>query len=352
MAKIVYLLGAGASFGIRDDKQLEFNLQENNITRFNRCANIKEGLPIVSELPNRMLYIISKLLDFVKDIPTDDVNRREYITLIEDFKWAHKEGKRHSTIDTFAKKLYITKQVKEYNRLKRVMSVYFTLEQILGVTDKRYDAFFASILKDSAIGLPQNISIVSWNYDCQIELAFAEYLQQNDLNCIEGALNMFHKTGKYDNVSATGFNILKLNGSALIYDKERNIFIDPYNERGEMSIISFLTLSTMEHSNTYNALSFAWENMGESFIEVIKNSIKDADTLVVIGYSFPYFNREVDKLLFENMTKLKKIYIQDQYPDRIEESVRNLLTISHNVVNKTTIEKQYNLTQFYLPPEL
>lgn len=92
--------------------------------------------------------------------------------------------------------------------------------------------------------------------------------------------------------------------------------------------------------------------MGESFIEVIKNSIKDADTLVVISYSFPYFNREVDKLLFENMTKLKKIYIQDQYPDRIEESVRNLLTISHNVVNKTTIEKQYNLTQFYLPPEL
>lgn len=50
--------------------------------------------------------------------------------------------------------------------------------------------------------------------------------------------------------------------------------------------------------------------------------MKIADAAVVIGYSFPNFNREVDRQIFENFDVDNcKIYIQDLYPDEIIEKL-------------------------------
>ena len=41
--------------------------------------------------------------------------------------------------------------------------------------------------------------------------------------------------------------------------------------------------------------------------------------IVIIGYSFPYFNREIDKLLFKDLGGIDKIYIQDLNGEKIKE---------------------------------
>ena len=357
MAKVVYLLGAGASYGLRNDTPLSFELKTYDglftETSTEECSHIIEGLPIVSELPNRMLYVISKLWDYVNSHSLCDNERARFKSLITDFEWAQRESKRHSTIDTFAKKLWLTKQTANYKRLKKVMSIYFTLEQLFAQTDKRYDAFFAAILGNGATDLPSNISIVSWNYDCQFELAYNEYIGSNSINRLQGALDIHLKTMGYEEEEVDVFNIIKLNGTALFYDKNKKTFLDPFYDRQNLTAIEYVSGIPYFADNLNNALSFAWEDTRQKFFNtIIPNSINDAETLVIIGYSFPFFNREVDKYLFNNMPKLKKIYIQDKDPDKIEESVRNLFTTQHLTVCKTQIEKKYNTNQFYLPPEL
>ena len=78
--------------------------------------------------------------------------------------------------------------------------------------------------------------------------------------------------------------------------------------------------------------------------------VQEATALVVIGYSFPYFNRKIDRLIFENMPHLKKIYIQDKYPERIQQYITPV--IPADKLAGITIVRLDDVEQFYLPPEL
>ena len=77
----------------------------------------------------------------------------------------------------------------------------------------------------------------------------------------------------------------------------------------------------------------------DSNIDVIKKyatSIEDADILVVIGYTFPFFNREIDRMIFSQMECLQKIYIQDP-------NANNIVGNKENNVSKILIK---GLTDF------
>ena len=83
-------------------------------------------------------------------------------------------------------------------------------------------------------------------------------------------------------------------------------------------------------------------------MEAIGKTTADTESIVVIGYSFPYFNREIDRTIFAGIPNLKTIYIQDPNPDAVEPSLRAVLQDGSNV----KIEHQKDCTQFYLPREL
>jgi len=57
-------------------------------------------------------------------------------------------------------------------------------------------------------------------------------------------------------------------------------------------------------------LHFAWEQdyFNNQSAKLFSN-IADTKVLVVIGYSFPFFNREIDREIFRRMEKLERIYI-------------------------------------------
>ncbi len=365
MQKIVYLLGAGASYGIRNKDIPEHKYISLRLAPYGdinkreaECANIIEGLPIVSELPERMDYICSQL----NRRCTKVFNNRELLEnirrLANDLDWVQRESSCHSTIDTFAKQLWLQKKDADYDRLKRTISAYFLLEQIENDVDKRYDSFFASVLGRDVYDFPPNISILSWNYDCQLELAYSRFIDQLNIDEIEQSLQFAHKTIGCGCRPCEGFNVVKLNGSAVFWDKTSSQIVNPFcvlsgEDYGYKGVDARDTVASIyaDAKNNVNALSFAWEKADERFTKRIRESVKDATILVVIGYSFPFFNRAIDRLIFGSLPYLRKVYIQDKNPDGIEESVVNLLNYSGRA-DKVKRIKLYNTQQFYLPPEL
>ena len=143
MSKIVYLLGAGASYGKR--------VKPEDMT-MDDVSYIMEGLPVVNEINDELNYVIGK----IDSVELNDGNfklrgvqcgadalKEE---LIDGFEWLLRESSRHATIDTFAKKLYLKNDINNYGRLKFLLSSFFFIEQNLHPYDKRYDTFLANIL--------------------------------------------------------------------------------------------------------------------------------------------------------------------------------------------------------------
>lgn len=174
MDKFVYLLGAGSS------------------------ANT---LPLVKDIPGKL----SELINFIKE-PSNMLEReifadsqtpkfktkREYQQeLFHVLNWLHEGSRNHTSVDTFAKKLFIRSQP-ELKGFKIGLSLFFIYEQVRRGRDIRYDAFFASILNDSP-KLPDLIRIISWNYDYQLEFAYSEYSGQPDMSVNQSMLNVNSK---------------------------------------------------------------------------------------------------------------------------------------------------------------
>ncbi|MBQ6577383.1 MAG: hypothetical protein IJL91_06515 [Bacteroidales bacterium] len=356
MRKIVYLIGAGASRGKRDDNKLSFNTHKfipskGNIEGHEECANILSGVPIVNEIPGRMQWFLQKLWDRFNN-QSDKSENCTLKRLINDVEWLADNAAKHASIDTFAKKLYLTKNNSDYLRLKKGLITFLNYEQMVNPPDSRYDSFLASILLDNKDDFPDEIAIVSWNYDVQFELAYREYYIGEGLGHLSYFLNVYDKNcdsswdGPYK--GAKGFHILKLNGSACINSGE-DFFSDANDAISSVC-------SIYEKINDKNCrLSFAWERMRQQYEQRIEDCVKDAQIMVVIGYSFPFFNRSVDRLIFRKMDKLEKIYIQDLNPENVKQSLRSALTeeelTSRKMMNR--IESiSVNDNQFFLPPEL
>ena len=97
-------------------------------------------------------------------------------------------------------------------------------------------------------------------------------------------------------------------------------------------------------------LSFAWENSvnNEKIKETLTNTTEDTEVVVVIGYSFPFFNRVTDRYIFSKMPKLKKVYVQDINPDAVIQAIHAVLPSNR----KIAVEPIKACGQFYLPAEL
>ena len=344
MSRIVYLFGAGASFGKRaeDDKD-----------------EILEGLPIVSEFPVQIEKLIEKICEEEKQPKFYGIKTEpwEYDKLKEEFKWLKETSESHQTIDTFAKKLWVTDKA-EYERLKAALSAFLTLEQLFLNPDKRYDAFFANILGSSSSKLPNDMSILSWNYDCQFEIAYAAYNKSKSINDIWEDLKIIGKTTKVYISDKTDFSIIKLNGTALTFENKGRYtkFFDPIYGRADRDKLGFVHWSQLNGANNVsNALSFAWEETESVFYDDIKQKVNDTEVLVVIGYSFPYFNREVDRTIVQNMKNLEKVYIQDPYCEDVKESFEAVLSDEQleKVENgQIKIVPKKNTKQFVIPNEM
>lgn len=337
MSKITYLFGAGAS---------------------------RHALPIVNEIPDRIEKLINLLkrddLKLDESSTYDDLNfktpktKLEYqVELIESLKWMLVESRKHASIDTFAKKLSIKGNHNDLDKLKIAMSIFFIFEQIQNKPDFRYDSFFASLL-NSIREFPDNVRILTWNYDYQFELAYSEYTEQEDISANQAMLRVNAKYKDFNGYS--GFGIYKLNGTTGLYsDSGYRHFL--YTPNLKVPIDKDLVSGIVRNfaAGTYlgrvkSSLSFAWEPEFEekSIVRKVIENTSDTDSLVIIGYSFPFFNREVDRKIIGSMTKLKRVYFQAPDADIIKERFQ---AFKDDLTGIELLSK-FDVNQFLLPNEL
>jgi hypothetical protein len=329
MNKVTYLLGAGAS-----------------------C----DALPMVKDFAKKVLELSTSVLrskvSEVYGIPGQRYPK-EYMlppdgtfgdSLVESLEWLGKEAQRHASIDTFAKKLFIKnddKAKKDLYKLKTALSCYLLLEQSLNPVDKRYDSFFASILrpKSSEIPpLPERVNIVTWNYDTQLEKSYKEFCEDIDF--------------VYEGITKSP-NIIRLNGvCGLPHKTEIRELCHKDFSRSFFESVLKLFEDTMRNAIGYSpGISFAWEknNLADQITEVIK----ETTILVIIGYSLPYFNRDIDRALYEVMAPtLEKIFIQVPESAHHGTQERFLTLCKEESVIRDKIKMLAGTDLFYIPDNM
>lgn len=358
MTDVVYLMGAGASYGKRTKEDLSHKVEiingDTKSVRHIYCANIIEGMPLVIEIPQRILYICDLIRnsDSTPDLYITTAKTQPSIEftkdlLVKDLMWLYDGAIKHATIDTFAKKLFLTERVEEYNKLKKLLAIYFIIEQVINKPDSRYDTFLANILTPK-LEIPDRIKILTWNYDSQFEIAFNEYrktiISPKDIGCYS----------LYDNEITESPAIFKVNGTAS-FNNWNSLANFRSNHKLNKTILDKIIYA---YKDNESLLSFAWETSKKKSddiptIRTAIEQIKEARILVVVGYTFPFFNRVVDKSLISSMDYLNKIYIQDPRANEVMQNIDAVLPVhKKKPYEPVSIIPITNCDQFYLPPEL
>lgn len=344
MSKIVYLLGAGASYGKRNEGEPK-----------NSPKRIVEGLPVVNEIDNEFSIVV----DWVKNCDIVGLNTPYSFCgkeldaasmksmFIDDLIWLQDKAAQHATIDTFAKKLYLCNQACDFGKLKLLLSSFFLIEQVIHPFDKRYDTFFANILNRNAM-IPDNVYIMTWNYDLQLDIAYRGYGNGRLYECVPN-----------DTMTETdSARVFRINGAGNYYGAnniEADVLLTIKSEGLLDKIFRQYCIAnrTRSFSDGCLQLIFAWEKMEfDKRSDVLYNKIADAQVLVVIGYSFPFFNRETDREIFSKMEHLERIYIQDPCANDIKQFISSVLTEQQRAKLLSNIVPLQYKTNFFLPPEL
>lgn len=341
MSKVVYLLGAGASFGTR----------ENGIG-----SPIITGLPIVSEI-GRELENMANLLASLT------LNEKELeeckLRLVKDFRGL-KDKCAGATIDSYARELWLKRDMPGFSRVELLLTIFFIFEQIVHKPDGRYKSFLSKVAQKDivydALELSPEIGILSWNYDNQIELAYRQFFSDN-YSYIRERLGVYDvKDYEQKHLSQKCCKIIKLNGTANFTREEDWLSFSENNAIDEnvLKIVLKKYNECIQSGTCYGRLrlNFAWDDRWSE--DMLKNKIPqlvhDAQTLIVIGYTFPDYNREIDRIIFENMANLRNIYIQDPLASRIVQGISTVLPQSR--VTKIGIHQRTVVDQFLLPIEL
>lgn len=360
MAKITYLLGAGASYNSCPilEKQAEMMLKVAE-TELIELTRKDDGSGAIKST----IYNFS--IEEKDTLPNDN-----QLKILWHIGYFGNKAKEYNTIDTYARKLFLNDEITELNLLKMSVSVFFDLwenfyesryqnlsEVKYQKIDNRYKSTFSILLnKDNGIKLNNNFKFISWNYDLQIESAFKMFLknEENDFNKI----NQYFKFKETQNDSDIN-DIFHLNGHRGFFkDKtskgEEKEFILKILNRFEdyWNNIDWLFESTEKGSaNCNNFIKYAWEhNLNDNFFKKISNVMNETEVLIIIGYSFPAFNREIDQYLFSKIlpNKIKKIVYQD--PNGSVQLIENLFEVPNLLKNKIeVISEPKSLNQFHLP---
>jgi hypothetical protein len=318
---VTYLLGAGASF---------------------------YALPVLDTLPERMRHI-AHVMETTKltrgHEATIEGQTRSYRDLAkeiaEQFRRYARKAEEFSSIDTYAKILFLNGDHTELHRLKITLMTFFALAETS--FDPRYISFYASVFPNNHLQFPDKIRILSWNYDFQLEGSY-EYLFKRPITHAVRTKNCD------DYVDPNRFGIYKLNGTAAYYispgAEGPKRFAEKLDDSEDFHWHVLLRYTHAIRSTFVPGISYAWERSG--IFQDAKRATAETQILVIIGYSFPFFNREIDQEIMANMNDLDKIYIQDPYAEVIKDRLQAIRSMSGIQVVTMKEDKK----QFVLPHEL
>ncbi len=351
--------------------QSKYNSTENlKITYFLGAGASYNALPIWNEQGNSMVQVSNHISDklntesLLKNIRTKPLFKNEILTTFA--KKLSKYGQlavEYGSIDIYARRLHLLNDLEQLNDLKYCLSVYFDLwekflspgeklnrENYFNQIDKRYLSLLSVILEKNGRKPRLNnlVSFITWNYDLQVEMAYNSFLptRNNSLEEINSGISFMN----YDE-NETNLDVIHLNGFRGIFKNENKkypIVEEKFNDSFEEYLIGLLdNYSQFKRSSPdyLDCIKYAWESDSKS-IENARKIMSETDILIIIGYSFPSFNRKIDSELIKEFEKTSyhKIIYQDPFAN--EDIVNSIFSNPNDV----QLEK-VNSKQFYIPHE-
>jgi len=291
----------------------------------------------------------------------------------------------HATIDTYAKKLFFQKNETELYDLKVIFGVFLLYLQAQRVrysndptfeygiktdvteivdedftfdtpVDERYDTWFASLMKSKEFqigaiptkfpAIPENIKMLSWNYDIQLERAYFGFV--GDQRIVGGHIRDKNQ-------------FLQINGSCLfegLLRVEHSEILNKVFSCGDFRTYDALRLYGLLNSKAIiPGIRFAWDSETKDRLKML-TPFTESNILVIVGYSFPYFNRETDIEIFSQLPNLERIYIQglEKDLDGINKRLGSILNLRSDGTGRgmQTIKSVVwvkDLNSFFIPDE-
>ncbi len=342
MARVAYLFGAGAS------------------------AN---ALPVVAQIAARIEAQLAWLDSKENELPEKPLGQglenythgralKDYCSELAELHRALKVNPR-LTIDTHARAVQRKDRFKA-RQLKAVMTLFFAVEQqMANAVDWRYDQFFNSLVGTREHRLPGHVVLLTWNYDQQIAMSLG---QLTGSDSVLGAMDS-HKIctlRSLERSSHREYQVLHLNGIAGYHWQRDEIptYDGLYTrrtttERWHGWLRSFgLTFYLQHFQDLHPLLEYAWdlEDDLEAYLDHAKTPLTDVERLIVVGYSFPAYNRRIDIGLLRRMPKLRRLTIQVRDKRRGEELRERLEEEYSPLTGKVKILE--GCDQFLLPEEI
>jgi hypothetical protein len=347
--QITYFFGAGASYNAIPTIDGLYNRINNLIEYLNKIKGTLEGGNPESLLSEKIIR-----------------NKETLLNIIAELEWLNKESKNRHTIDNLAKVYHLNEDETSLCRLKRGLMIYFFFEQNISfpnysqspndqedLVDKRYDHLIANIAERSINGIKfkEHIKLITWNYDLQIDLAIKSLFPSKfqTINRIKNEKNIHPNQNSYDKSVASlieNFAAIKLNGNAFFDNNFDNIghggktihdYIFDINESENTDVLGEFLDKYSEifprgvntNHAVYKYFNYAWEKENKytghkKLIEEAAKIMEATKILIIVGYSFPFPNLEIDKQLFAKCNP-QEIIIQDKYPEKIKKEVLKLL---------------------------
>lgn len=340
-----------------------------------------QALPVVNEMP----AAFRSQQVWVRNLMKDRLEAYFFKDYVEKLYAYALLCERFGTIDTYARSLFILKKREELSELKLHLALFFLLEQAVErrsyqrvqvpapdiyekkeQIDTRYMTWLAQLLDSEGLIKPC-VQVLSWNYDLQLEHAVGVYRGLEDLSEVHdtAAFWFYPDPEQLDMGGFTRPAVIHLNGIAgqamgsrgaralyrgLVAADPEAYILDLFKHYAEVRKGNARALRAMDRT-----FCFAWEenSITEKGVSFACDAMERADVLVIIGYSFPAFNRTIDMRLMHafiprnTVNKDKRIHFQSR--SHTEASFGHIFGISQE---STNIKVDSYVDQFYLPPEL
>ncbi|HBS04049.1 MAG TPA: hypothetical protein DEA96_03720 [Leptospiraceae bacterium] len=355
--KITYLLGAGASAGA--------------VPTVNGLAQFLRHLAAPKDAPRSYLAKYSEVEDgreahgefpairqLIEKSASRDTLEQVSQKLLRDIEETARLSIEFGTPDTYAKYLSLRGLEAPLVDLSGTLDFALSLAQAHNRVDLRYYQWISALAtRDSRTGkvwFPQEVKILSWNYDIQLEMAIGEILGPaagKSLFCSQAGIPNPIPPGP----GIPDFPVYhKINGSSghlLSLQREPAAFQIISEGGGHVDAVSNLMESLLANGRSgQSRIRFAWSRPEALDLQ----RFGDTEILVVIGYSFPSFNRQIDGEILTSMQELERVVIQDLTPGPKASIVRELLRNTHpdqarDIAVQTELAKD---SPFFIPSEL
>lgn len=311
---ITYLFGAGAS--------------ASSIGTINTLANT---FSLAKQTLNN--YFVNGLIKENNDFLDGYLVQKGYSLLHDDFNWIIEnisEGKdSYSSIDTLAQVLYNQDNEQQLNRLKYALNAAFIIKQHISGVDKRYQRLINTLFDKELETIPKSFKFITWNYDLNIEQVFFDNRKE-----IEMSIQSIHDALLIEEASDKA--LIKLNGSCgvLEFDEEINSeHIKFKNDSTESMQFNMEMLCKLRHfmhedKEFKPSQTFHFEHKNYSNDQRQKQArliLAETSKLVIVGYSFPSENREVDYDLLSSLKEEATIFIQDLNGQAVKQKMLDLM---------------------------